>query len=115
MLHTQHRSLYRIVHDRTNYVLSQLVHPSQSILTLGETTLSLEPYTPTNGMSQPLTRADVEQLMQEVGESAKLDLSWQNMRGIDLSEFDLAGARLDRANLTAANLSEANLRHEPHG
>ena len=75
----------------------------------GATSLNLETYTPTNSTNQPLTRADIEILLQEVESTDKLDLSWQNMRGIDLSELDLVGVNLSYANLMTANLSETNL------
>ena len=58
---------------------------------------------------QPLTREDVEQLLQQVGSSDKLNLSGMNLRGIDLSGFNLAGANLTGADLTGANLTGANL------
>ncbi len=78
---------------------------------------------------KPLTRADVERLLDEVGSSDKLNLSGRNMAGIDLASFrltgadlrgadlrgadlrgaDLSGARLIAANLSDANLSDANL------
>ena len=78
---------------------------------------------------KPLTREDVEQLLQEAGSSDKLDLSARNLRGINLAGFDLVrvyltkanlngadlrgiflrGANLSGANLSGANLSGANL------
>ena len=58
---------------------------------------------------QPLTREDVERLLQQAGSPDKLNLSGMNLRGIDLSGFNLAGANLTGANFTVANLTEANL------
>ncbi len=58
---------------------------------------------------QPLTRTDVERLLQEVGSSKKLILSGRNLRGINLSGFNLMEADLQEANLRGADLSSANL------
>jgi hypothetical protein len=58
---------------------------------------------------RPLTRADVERLLHEVGSSNILNLSGQNMAGIDLVKFRLMGTDLSDANLSGANLSGANL------
>jgi len=45
------------------------------------------------GTAVPLTRADVEKLLQTVESTDKLDLSGQNMRGINLSELTDLGRR----------------------
>lgn len=58
---------------------------------------------------KPLTRFDVERLLQEVGSTDKLDLSDRNLMRIDLSNFDLTRANLRGANLRRANLYRANL------
>ncbi len=58
---------------------------------------------------QPLTREDVERLLQQAGSPDKLNLSGMNLRGIDLSGFNLAGANLTGADLTGADLTGANL------
>ncbi len=57
----------------------------------------------------PLTRADVERLLQEVGSSDKLKLSGRNMAGIDLAKLRLTGTDLSGANLSGAKLMEADL------
>jgi uncharacterized protein YjbI with pentapeptide repeats len=48
----------------------------------------------TTQRDRPLTRADVERLLQEVGSPNKLNLSGQNMAGIDLAKFRLTGTDL---------------------
>ncbi len=58
---------------------------------------------------EPLTREDVERLLQEAGSSAKLVLQDRNLGGIDLSGLDLSSANFDGADLSGANLSRANL------
>jgi len=58
---------------------------------------------------QPLTREDVEQLLQQEGSPDKLNLSGMNLRGIDLSGLNLSAAMIGGANLDGANLSKANL------
>jgi uncharacterized protein YjbI with pentapeptide repeats len=63
---------------------------------------------------KPLTRADIEHLLQKVGSSDKLILKHRNLIKIDLHKFslhktDLSGANLSEANLSGANLSGANL------
>ena len=57
----------------------------------------------------PLTRADVELLLEKVESSSKLDVSFQNLQYIDLSYMDLHGANLRGANLQGANLRGTNL------
>ena len=59
--------------------------------------------------NKPLTREDVERLLQETGSSTKLVLNGGNLGGIDLSGLDLSQANLRNANLSGANLSGANL------
>lgn len=58
---------------------------------------------------KPLTRADVEQLLREVGSSDKLNLSGRNLSGIDLASFSLRGATLRNVNLHQAELFRADL------
>lgn len=65
---------------------------------------------------KPLTRADVEELLEQVGSSEKLDLTSCNLQGIDLSNLELIGAKLSHTNLSHANLafsdlSKSNLSH----
>lgn len=57
----------------------------------------------------PLTRVDIEKLLQEAGYTHPLKLAGANLRGIDLTSFNLAGADLSHANLMMAKLSEVNL------
>ena len=59
---------------------------------------------------QPLTREDVERLLQEAGSSTKLVLNGGNLGGIDLSGLDLSSASLYEANLSGADLRGADLR-----
>lgn len=63
----------------------------------------------TDREDKPLTRADVERLIRQVGSSEKLNLRGRNLRGIDLSHFDLTKANLVEADLSRANLNEAIL------
>ena len=64
----------------------------------------------TDKEDKPLTRADVERFLQEVGSPDKLDLSGRNLIEIDLMNFNLTRAKLFEANLTGADLSNATLR-----
>jgi uncharacterized protein YjbI with pentapeptide repeats len=63
----------------------------------------------TDKEDKPLTRSDVERLLQTVGSADKLDLSGQNLQGIDLSNLHLQGINLRSANLRSANLNNADL------
>ena len=56
---------------------------------------------------KPLRRADILQRIQDIGGSNKLDVSSQNLHGIDLSGVQLNNAHLDRANLCGADLRGA--------
>ena len=58
---------------------------------------------------KPLTREDVERLLQEAGSSTKLVLNGSNLGGIDLSGLDLSSASLYGADLRGADLRGANL------
>ena len=58
---------------------------------------------------KPLTRADVERALREIGRPSKLDLSGENLEGIDLAYLNLNGATLAEAKLMGAKLREANL------
>jgi uncharacterized protein YjbI with pentapeptide repeats len=58
---------------------------------------------------KPLERADVENLLREVGSPDRLNLSGRNLNGINLSELNLSKANLSGANLGGANLREAIL------
>jgi hypothetical protein len=76
--------------------------------------LSPHRHTQTGRVDKPLTRRDVERLLRELSIADQLDLSAQNLSGIDLTNFDLtkatlSGANLTRAILTRATLSGANL------
>jgi Pentapeptide repeats (8 copies) len=67
-----------------------------------------------NTADTAVTRTDVVHLLEEVGSPEQLDVSGQNLRGIDLLNFNLKGAnishaRICEANLCGANLSEADL------
>jgi len=76
-------------------------------------------YNQTEREEKPLTREDVERLLQEVRDSEQLNLSGQNLQRINLSllslnranlsRADLSGAILTRAEMVEVNLSEANL------
>ena len=57
----------------------------------------------------PLTREDVEYLLQEVGSPNRLDLSGRNLASIDLSSLNLTGAHLHDTNLSNAVLNRAAL------
>ncbi|MBI2873351.1 MAG: pentapeptide repeat-containing protein [Chloroflexi bacterium] len=58
---------------------------------------------------EPLTRNDVERLIEANGGTAKdLDLSRRNVRGIDLHEMNLSCAKLQGADLRHATLDGAN-------
>lgn len=48
----------------------------------------------TRRQDRPLTRADVEQLLQQVGSSKRLVLQANNLRGADLGDLRLAEADL---------------------
>ena len=71
----------------------------------------------------PFTRTDIDQLLQTIGRSEKLDVRGLNLKGIDLSYLnlaealiaraDLSGANLSGTDLTGADLSEANLSGAP--
>jgi uncharacterized protein YjbI with pentapeptide repeats len=56
-----------------------------------------------------LTRIDLERLLQEVGSSAQLDVSGQDLRGISLMNCNLEGANLSQARVCEANLCGARL------
>ena len=58
---------------------------------------------------RPLTRADVERLLHEIGSSDKLNLRGRNLQMINLTSFRLAGANLREVDLREANLTEADL------
>lgn len=79
----------------------------------------------TDKEDKPLTRADVERLLQEVGSSERLSLRNKNLKNINLAHFDLTkadlreailegailvGANLSKTNLSRADLSLADLR-----
>src|SRR5438876_1046901 len=70
--------------------------------------MNLDNNVTTDRADGPLTRADIELRIQNVGGSNRLDVSGQNLEGIDLSEANLSGANLSGANLSGANLSGAH-------
>ena len=64
----------------------------------------------TDQADKPLTRIDVEKLLQIAGSSEKLNLSNKNLRGIDFKYMHLSRADLRGANLRGADLFNADLR-----
>ena len=62
--------------------------------------MSLNNYVTPDREDRPLTRADIEQRIQNVGGSNRLDVSGQNLEAIDFS-----GANLNKADLSGASLS----------
>ncbi len=71
--------------------------------------MSIDVQGETGRNERPLTREDVEQLLQQAGSPDKLNLSGMNLQEIDLRGFNLAGVNLRGATLTKANLFDANL------
>jgi len=63
-----------------------------------------------NTAEQALTRTDVVRLLEEVGSPDQLDVSGQNLRGIDLLQFNLKGATMSHARIGEANLWGQSLR-----
>src|SRR6266700_2786943 len=55
------------------------------------------------------TRTDVVRLLQDVGSPEQLDVSGQNLRGINLMNCNLWGANLSQASACEANLCGTNL------
>lgn len=62
-----------------------------------------------SGAEAPLTRADIEQLLSQIGHTAQLPLRACNLRSSDLSYMNLQGADLRGADLRGANLRGTNL------
>jgi uncharacterized protein YjbI with pentapeptide repeats len=62
-----------------------------------------------NTADTAMTRTDVVRLLEEVGSPEQLDVSGQNLRGIDLLQFNLMGAHMSQARICEANLCGANL------
>src|SRR5215469_5603646 len=56
-----------------------------------------------------LTRRDVMRLLGEVGNPAQLDVSGQDLQGIELVNCDLRGSNLSQAQVGEANLCGAHL------
>jgi hypothetical protein len=52
-----------------------------------------------NTAEQALTRTDVVRLLEEVGSPDQLDVSGQNLRRIDLLQFNLKGATMSHARI----------------
>ncbi len=71
--------------------------------------MNIERHDGTGGSLPPLTRTDVERLLEKAGNASQSDLRLQNMHSIDLSYMDLHGADLRGANLQRANLRGTNL------
>jgi uncharacterized protein YjbI with pentapeptide repeats len=71
--------------------------------------MNTERHTGAGKSDLPLTRADVEQLLSAIENTAQLDLHLQNLQHIDLSYMDLQGANLQGADLQGANLRGINL------
>ncbi len=63
----------------------------------------------TDRKDRPLTREDVEQLLQQAGSPDELNLTGMNLQEIDLRGFNLAGAILYNADLRGVNLIKTNL------
>ncbi len=63
-----------------------------------------------NHTGTALTRTDVMRLLQDVGSPEQLDVSGQNLSGINLMNCDLRGANLCEADLREADLSWADAR-----
>src|SRR6266700_1512666 len=57
-----------------------------------------------NHTGTALTRTDVMRLLQDVGSPEQLDVSGQNLSGINLMNCDLRGANLSQANVHGADL-----------
>ena len=55
----------------------------------------------TDRADRPLLRIDIEQRIQRVGDSNRLDVSGQNLQGIDLGGADLSEASLIGTLITA--------------
>src|SRR6266852_4795335 len=62
-----------------------------------------------NHVDTALTRTDVVRLLQDVGSPEQLDVSGQNLRGINLTNCNLRGANLSQASACEANLCGTNL------
>jgi uncharacterized protein YjbI with pentapeptide repeats len=63
-----------------------------------------------------VTRTDIVRLLQEVGSPEQLDVSSQDLRGINLMNCNLRGANISEARVCEANLCGANLsRADLHG
>jgi hypothetical protein len=63
----------------------------------------------TGTSATPLTRADVELLLNQVRPASTVDLSFHHLEHCNLSYLDLQGANLRGANLRGANLRGTNL------
>lgn len=71
--------------------------------------MSFEPDEISLKPDKSLTRADVEDLLQQQGTSEQLNLSGLNLAVINFAAMDLQGAAFAYAHLNGANLLEANL------
>ena len=71
--------------------------------------MSFEPEEISLKLDKSLTRADVENLLEQQGDSQKLNLSGLNLSVVDFAEMDLSGAAFAYAHLNGANLLNANL------
>ena len=61
------------------------------------------------GEETPLTRKDVERLLQMQGGPEQIDRRGLNLKGSDLAYLNLAGVLLVGADLAGANLCETDL------
>src|SRR6266851_4349886 len=69
-----------------------------------------------NHVDTALTRTDVVRLLQDVGSPEQLDVSGQNLHGINLMNCNLRGANLSQASACEANLCGTNLsKADVHG
>src|SRR6266567_4252445 len=84
----------------------------QSVLTerMKRTAMTIPVQQQANHTGTALTRTDVMRLLQDVGSPEQLDVSGQNLSGINLMNCDLRGANLCEADLREADLSWADAR-----
>jgi len=71
--------------------------------------LSFEPEEISLKLDKSLTREDVENLLEQQGDSRNLNLSGLNLSVVNFAEMDLSGAAFAYAHLNGANLLNTNL------
>jgi uncharacterized protein YjbI with pentapeptide repeats len=81
----------------------------QTVILLQEEILSFEPEEVSLKLDRPLTRADVESLLDQQASSEKLNLSGQNLAIINFAGLDLSGADFSQTHLNGANFLMATL------